>query len=269
MKLAAKKGKIAVPPPPLSIADGELPPIEDAQGPEWRDLAVFVVEELASLLECEDIEPASRVFYATAFCTGTRFSELIKVRVRDYDQHRKPLGCLVVPAAKVARHRRKGRPFRRIPVHPDLRAWLSWWLREHYEVVHGHKPRPDDLLFPTLSDFRRKRGFEHASHSEVYHRWERWHLPAAELRHRRLHDGRRTFISLTRAAAEGSDDLLRKLTHKASFDRVLDDYTSYQWRELCGAVSQVEWQLPNPPGAEAVVIALPRGKQRLAPPQRA
>lgn len=260
MKMAAKDGLIPTPPTPLSVLDGELPPITDARGPEWRETARFYLDDVSTIMACEQIEAASRVFYAVAFMTGSRFAEVNGLRVRDYDRVRKPLGCLTFPAKKVRRTKQRGRPQRQVPVHPLLKAWLDWWLREEYEVVHGRAPRPDDLLFPTLSPLRRKRNQLEASHSEVYHRWARYHLPAAELAHRRMHDTRRTFISLYRSVTE-SDDVLRKITHQATGDAVLDAYTTYEWQLLSTAILEVEWRIPGPPGSQADVIHLPLRRQ--------
>jgi hypothetical protein len=261
MKEAAKDGLLPMPPQPLSVIEGDLPPVDDSRGDDWRESARFFVEDVAALMGCEGIEAPSRVFYLTAFMTGTRFAEVNGLYVRDYDPTRKPLACMTFPAKKTGRRTKKRRMKRQTPVHPQLKSWLDWWLREEYEVVHGHPPRPDDLLFPTLSALRRNRGQQDASHSEVYHRWARYHLPAAELAHRRLHDTRRTFISLYRAVSD-TDDLLRKITHQATGDTVLDGYTSYEWKQLCDTILRVEWHIPNSPGAMADVIHLPRYERR-------
>lgn len=242
-------------PPPLTARRGHLPPPVD-KDPTWRETAIFDRGEIAALLACASVEPCYRVMYATYFLTGARFSELLPLRVRDLDRARAPLAALVMPCAKVRRD--KGPMVRVVPVHPVLRTWLDWWLAEGYEAEHRVRPNPDDLLFPTASLRRQNRGEAMMSHGEVYKRWQRYHLPAAGLRHRRLHDARRTLITVARGS--GADrEVTRALTHRVTGDRVLDSYTSWEWQALCAAIARIEWTLPGPPKAAEVV---PIGRAR-------
>ncbi len=255
-KRAIEEGVIAHMPPPLTVLDGHLPAVDKGANvrPEgWRDEAVFTRDEIATLLDCPDIELPYRVMYATWFLTASRFAELVTARVHDYDRTQKPLAALTFRAVKTRRDR--GVMFRVVPVHRELRPWLDWWLAEGYEMVHGVKPTPDAPLFPTFSVRRRNAGERLCSHGEVYKRWQRHHLPKAGLRHRRLHDSRRTFISLVRSSAK-SKDIVRAVTHRSTKDRVLDAYTTWEWEALCGELSRVKWNLPLPPGREQGVVVL-------------
>lgn len=231
-------------PPPLTARRDHLPPPVD-KDPEWRGDAKFEPEEIATLATCEAIPSARLVMYLTYFLTGSRFSEITSLRVRHYDRQRKPLRALSVHTAKLGRHRGAGQRRRDVPVHPDLQAWLDWWLREEYEILHGSRPGPDDLLFPTLSARRRNRGLQTCSHNEIFKQWQRHDLPAAGLRHRKLHDARRTLLSALKAAGV-PDDVRRKITHHSVEDRVLEGYTVWSWGVLCEAIGKLEWNLPAP-----------------------
>lgn len=231
----------------LTVDRGHLPPIEDTREDGWRDDAVFEMEELQALASTthDQIPSAHLIMLLAYFLTGSRFIEIVPLRVGDYARKRKPLGCLTVVAVKQGRQRGAKRRRRQVPVHPDLAAWLSWWLDVEYEILFGHPPRPTDLLFPTISFTRRAAGLETVSHGELYKRWQRNYLPALGLRHRRLHDARRTLLSALKNA--GVDDTVRrKFTHWSVADVVLDGYTTLEWRLLCEAMLCVQWDLPNP-----------------------
>jgi integrase len=273
MRLAAKDGKISAPPPLLTVKDGELPPVVCMKPEGWRADAKFTREEIASLIGCDEVELQYRVMYVVYFLTGSRFAEVITAKWRAWDRDRSPLGSLMLRAVKTPRD--KGQMYRLVPVHPTLRAWLTWWHREGFELVHGRAPMPDDLMFPTCSRARQKRADADGvsrieilcAYNEVYGAWTRRHLPAAKLRHRRLHDARGTFISIIRSAG-GSGDIVRLITHRAVTDKVLDEgYTVFDWEVVCGAVSAVDWRLPGPPSSSAVVVDISRSRRRLVTEQ--
>ena len=232
------------PPLPLSARRDHLPPPVD-KIEDWREVARFEPEEIAKLAGVDKILSLRRVMYLTYFLTGSRVSEILGLRVHHYNRARKPLHALSIHAAKVGRHRGVGRRRREVPVHPDLQAWLDWWLREEYEFLYGKKPQPDDLLFPTLSKRRINAGKLTCSGNELYKQWMRNDLPAAKLRHRKLHDARRTLLSALKNAGV-PDDVRRKITHFSVEDRVLDAYTIHDWKLLCDSMKQVEWNIPGP-----------------------
>ena len=71
------------------------------------------------------------------------------------------------------------------------------------------------------------------------------------LRHRPIHDARRTFISL--ALGDGaSKDVIRWVTHGGALD-VIGGYTTMPWPKLCEAVACLRLEL-----RERVVIELPK-----------
>lgn len=231
-------------PPPLSVTRDHLPPaIDKVKG--WRERSRFDAAEIAALATCADIPSARLIMYLTYFLTGSRFSEILELRLHHYNREKQPLHSLSVHAAKAGRHRGQDRRRREVPVHPDLQKWLDWWIGGEYEILHGRKPGPDDLLFPTISLRRLKRGLQTCSHGEIYKQWQRHDLPKAQLRHRKLHDARRTLLSALRNAGV-PNDLRRKITHYSVEDRVLEGYTVLEWPLLCDAISKVKWNLPEP-----------------------
>jgi integrase len=250
LKEALEDELIEVLPPPLLLGRDHLPPLVDTRPEGWRDEAVFEAEEIRTLASCAEVPSARLIMYLVYFLTGSRFIEIVPLKVRDYIRARKPLAMLVVRAAKHKRQRGAERRRREVPVHPDLKAWLDWWLDSEYEVLFGNKPGPDDLLFPTVSVRRRNRGLQTVSHNELFKHWQRNDLPAAGLRHRRLHDARRTLLSALRNAGIDSE-LRRKITHWSVEDRVMDAYTTVEWKVLCEAMRSVEWNLPKPTATAA------------------
>lgn len=231
-------------PPPLTARRGHLSPPVDAD-PNWRASAVFTRDEVARLLGCEGVPAYRRVIYATLFMAGGRVAvETLRLKVGDYDRTALPLHSLTHIAGKLGRQR--GQEVRIVPVHPDLQRWLDWWLDIGWAAHHGRAPTAGDLLFPTLSARRLGVGRTDISHGELYKQWQRYDLPAAGLRHRRLHDARRTLVSASRnKAIDGA--MVRKLTHRAVADVVLDAYTTAEWETLCDGVRRVEWNAPAVP----------------------
>lgn len=245
LKDALEEDLIDTLPPPLLLSRDHLPPMVDTRPEGWRNEAIFEPQEICTLASCSAIPSARLIMYLTYFLTGSRFIEIVPLKVRDYVRARKPLACLLVRAAKHKRQKGAERRRREVPIHPDLKAWLDWWLDSEYEVMHGHKPEPSDLLFPTISIRRRTLEGAMVSHNELFKQWQRNDLPAAGLRHRRLHDARRTLLSALRNA--GVDpETRRKITHWSVEDLVMDAYTTTEWRLLCDAMGSVEWNLPSP-----------------------
>ncbi|MGW8286207.1 MAG: tyrosine-type recombinase/integrase [Candidatus Deferrimicrobiaceae bacterium] len=255
---AAEDELIPSVPPPLTARRGHLPAPKDID-PDWRRTAVFSREEVASLIGCEAVPVFRRVLYCTLFLTGARIGEVLAAKVRDYDASATPLPSITYVAEKTARA--KGPQVRIVPVHPVLRAWLGWWLATGFELTHGQRPKPGDLLFRTASERRRAAGHVETSQAEISKQWTRNDLPAAGLRHRRIHDSRRTFISVSRSRGQDAA-MVRSITHKAIADVVLDSYTSFEWDALCEEVQRVDWGVPGPPGDGAEVVPIKRRRAR-------
>lgn len=256
MRLAMKRGLVDTMAPTLTVRDGELPPIVDTREDGWRDQALFTLPEIRLILGAESIELQYRVMYAVWFLTGSRFAEVCGLRISDYCRTTPKLGMLTIKANK--QRRSKGARYRTPPVHPDLALWLDWWIDQGYELVHLRKPQPDSWLFPSFSPRRRtiqtrKTAADptevQCSHGEVYKRWQRHHLPELGLRHRRMHDMRRTLLSVIRSAGAAAE-IARSFTHSVIADKVLDAYTTFEWASLCEAMLKLSWDLPKPPSLE-------------------
>jgi len=98
----------------------------------------------------------------------------------------------------------------------------------------GRAPEPDDLVLPTPPPPKGK-----GRHSPAWEMRDKNYTRKCFLRdlrtlgieHRRVHDLRRTFISLARE--DGADkDILRRGTHQPPKD-VMELYTTVEWRKLC------------------------------------
>ncbi len=73
------------------------------------------------------------------------------------------------------------------------------------------------------------------------------------LRHRRLHDTRRTFVTLARQDG-AARDLLETITHRGRGNRnILDAYTSFSWEAKCVEVAKLRFGPPTrtPPKEQA------------------
>lgn len=255
-------------PPPLQVKRDHLPaPID--RDPEWRPRMKYARSEVVALAKCEPIPAVRRTQLLTYFCTGPRYMELARQKVRHYDRDMMPLHSLTVSNSKAGRHAIG--TMRHIPVLPELQLWLDWYLDEEYERVHGKPPEPDDYLFPPYTAHGKSSGKGYITHNAHAKQLLMNDLPMAglqsklqavegvRLRERGIHAARKTFISLWRSASE-RDDLLRALTHKGTDDSVLDAYTHWEWKALCDEISKIRYGLPLPPYRSAPPIQLvPRG----------
>jgi hypothetical protein len=115
---------------------------------------------------------------------------------------------------------------------------LSGW-----SAMLGRQPKPDDLLIPSREERNRN----------VNHALKRFHedLERVDLRKRRQHDARRTFITLARSDG-ARKDVLEWVTHGPRGD-IVDLYTTLPWETLCAEVAKLRISL-----REGKVIALPR-----------
>ena len=227
---------------PCILGRAQLPTIVDAD-PEWRANAIYSREELTALVTAPSIPRDELVVHALLGLAGLRLGEMAGLRWRVVNLDMLPLGRIVV-ARSYAKAGTKTQVVRWMPIHPALARILRRWHDRGWEEVMRRKPAPDDLVVPTPPPGIRKgrktppgqmrtKSYTEKHFSKV--------LVALGLRHRRVHDLRRTFISLARE--DGADkDILRRGTHQPPKD-VMELYTTVDWRKLCDEVAKL--QLPT------------------------
>ena len=174
-----------------------------------------------------------------------RRSSMAPLRRRHYDATLLPLGRLLVAHSYSTKSKKeksvKTEQPRWVPVHEALAQRLADWRdRGGWEEPMGRKPGPDDLIVPS------RRG----QNRSVNHMLKRFHqdLERLELRPRRQHDARRTFISL--AIADGArKDILAgsrtdpKGTSSISTRRCRGTRSARRWR----ASRSISKPPPKPP----------------------
>ena len=228
---------------PCVLDRNDLPSVVD-KDPEWRGAAVFTRAELETLLSHPDIPHDRRVVYALLGLAGLRWGELAALRWRAYDTAPTPLGRLTISAA-YSRHRKaigrtKTGATRPVPVHPTLARVLAEWKLSGWPLFFGRAPGPDDFLVPSRAEGE---GEELRLRSGVRAlRRLLEDLGRLGLRPRRLHDLRRTFISL--AQDDGaSPEVLRWVTHTPAHADIVASYTTLRWPTLCEAVGKLQVEL--------------------------
>jgi len=231
---------------PCKVKRGELPKKID-KDPNWRSGAVFTRAEVEAVVSDERIPHDRRVLYALLFLAGLRFGEAAALRWRSYDTTASPLGKLLVASSfstqKRAEKSVKTEHTREVPVHGTLAKMLAAWKLSGWSAMLGRQPKPDDLLIPSREDRNRN----------VNHALKRFHedLERLDLRKRRQHDARRSFITLARSDG-ARKDVLEWVTHGPRGD-IVDLYTTLPWEALCAEVAKLRISL-----REGKVLALPR-----------
>lgn len=219
------------------------------KNPAWRSGAIFTREEAERMIADERIPEDRRIVYAIQFLAGVRFGEVAALRWSHYQSELHPLGKLVIARSyntkkRVEKSVKTERP-REMPVHPELARILADWREHGWQRLMGRKPTADDLIVPSREGRNRN----------VNHALKRFHedLERVGLRTRRLHDARRTLISLARAdGARG--EVLEWCTHSPKGD-IINLYTTLPWAAFCAEVAKlnVVWR-PTP-----APLALPTG----------
>jgi integrase len=261
--------------PPAILGKRQIGAVRD-RDPEWRATAVFTRAEVERLISDERIPEDRRTLYALLALAGLRHGEAAAQRWRHLDPGAEPLGRLTV-AASNDRETTKTGVERRVPVHPVLAAMLAEWKLSGWPAMFGRAPDPEDLVIPTApprtGGGKKTPAGRMRSKGYTFKRWcggkadEEVRSPACDLavlglRHRRLHDLRRTFVSLCREG--GADkERLRLVTHGRPSD-VLDLYTEVDWPLLCAEVAKLRIERRGPAG----VVPLPARSVRTDGPVR-
>lgn len=225
----------------------------------WRSKAVFTRDELVALVTDPRVPEDRRVLYALLGIAMLRHGEGAGLRWVNTELETKPLGKILVVTSYLSDWT-KTRVERWMPIHPFLAEMLRVWKGSGWARVFGRLPREDDLVVPVAPEPARQGptktpgGLRDKNFS-----WKRLKkdLETLGLRHRRIHDLRRTGISLARA--DGADKhILKRGTHAPPRD-VMELYTSVDWDVLCRET--LKWTLSGKEAngvAPGVVLQLPR-----------
>jgi integrase len=211
----------------------DLPKNRDAS-PRWRKSAVFTRAELEQLISDDRIPLLRRMLYAMLGLTGMRLGEATARTWADYDPEAEPLGRLLVETQLDEDDDEEDEWLktgvqREVPVHPVLAKMLAEWRLHGYAHHFERSPRPGDLMLLNTKG-------EPLVACTVWKNLQA-DLLKLDMRKRRVHDLRRTFISLARA--DGATELLRWVTHGGPSGEVFDDYTTPPFHALCEQVAKL------------------------------
>lgn len=219
---------------PCVLTERHLGPCVDAD-PAWRAQAKFSPDECASLMFDARIDVDRRVFYAIAYLTGRRLGEVAGLRFEHLDLDRAPLGGALF-AFSYDQRRTKTNVTVEMPVHPVLARVLRAWRDGGFASVFGRAPAPRDFVVPRSP---RSRQTERARSKDLVGRAFVRDLKRLDLRHRRFHDLRRSFIShIVDAGADAK--IIESLTHPSSQKgSAFSRYISHAWSRLCEEVRKL------------------------------
>jgi integrase len=224
---------------PCILRARQLGETEDKES-GWRAGAVFTRTELRMLITDERIPLYRRVQYAMLGVGALRDGEMCSMTWGEL-QVESPLNRMVVRRSH-ERNRTKTVPERWMPIHPALQEMLSLWAAA-WPNTYGKDIGPGELVLPVVSSQYPGPSLPTGAmrnNSWVYHRWVQ-DLATLGLRHRRVHDLRRTFISL--AIGDGADERLLKYGSHAAPRHVMGLYTSPEWKRVCAEVSKLRLSL--------------------------
>lgn len=206
--------------------------------PEWRETAVYTMEELELLMFSPLIPWDRRVWYALLGLGALRIGEAAALRWRAYDPASDPLGRLLISKSHQKLYTKTKMP-RKMPVHPTLAALLAAW-KLRWPDEFGRHPQPDDLVVPCTKPDPGRGGprLPLGAMRTVTHINDKitGDLATLGLRHRRSHDLRATFI--TQALIDGAKEKhLEACTHTAKNQKAFDLYNRIPWSAKCEAVA--------------------------------
>ncbi len=225
---------------PCVLTKDQLPKNVDKDR-EWRAGAVFTRHEAEILISSDAIAEDRLMFYALLLFTGARLGEAAALRWADYDDRAEPLHRITINRSFAGPL--KTEVPRSVPAHPALAAMLAEWRLSGFARLMGRPPRPDDLIVPSRRGLMRTGNQVRGKFLDD--------LKRLGLRVRRVHDFRRTMITLCRVDG-ARKDVLEQITHGAR-GNILDAYTSLPWPTLCEAVATLR---VGRVGAEVVQLRL-------------
>lgn len=224
---AIDEGLVRVNPCSLKVRKKELPKSKDKDS-KWRATAFLYAPELTRLLSDRRIPLYRKVIYGLEFCGAMRVSEAAARVWGDLEPMLDEEGKAMLDRlridtmwdrkAKVIRHTKTDQE-RLMPVHPALKNLLARWQEFGWAHIFGRAPTPTDWIVPSLVGARTN--LNSNTSLEYLHA----DLAMLGLRKIRQHDGRRTLITLARAAG-ANVDILEMGTHGPKGRRAVDMYTS-------------------------------------------
>lgn len=193
-----------------------------------------------SVMECEKIRKATRMWLYLAFYTGMREGEVCGRKFKDWKHQGDLMGALHIhdqyngqPLKTESENDDEVQP-RWVPIHRELEKMLMWWWEEGFEEVYCRQPTPEDFIVPTSA------GINCHSRSSAYKAF-RTALRQANVPNKTLHSTRHTFVSVARAG-HAREDMVERITHNAK-GTTLDKYTKAEWELLCEIVSGVDYSI--------------------------
>ena len=228
----------------------------------WRAGAVFTRPELAALIGNNKLPLDRRVLHALLGVGMLRTGEACGLRWSAW-QKAQPLEKLIITRS-YDHDTTKTEAERWMPVHEALSTLLWMWREVGWKDAFGRAPTSEDLVLPCPMPTNRgpRKPFGAMRDKEyVYKRWLT-DLTTLGLRHRRVHDLRRTGISF--AIEDGAiEDILKRGTH-APPRHVMGLYTQPAWEAVCREVEKLDlFKKPAPPkGPKVRTVPPPTPKLR-------
>ena len=227
---------------PCILTKHELGKIADGKS-NWRTTAKFERDEFEWLISDARIPWDRRVLYVLLGLGMLRHGEAAGLCWKNYHQSNsdglRPLGRLVI-VTSYDTGRTKTQRERWMPVHPVLAAMLAEWRLAGWPREFGRAAGAEDLILPHTKPTNRGPRVEFGGMRSDHDTYKRLRIDcdAVGMRHRRVHDLRRTGITLARE--DGADkDVLRLSTHGGPED-IMDVYTSLGWSKLCPQVAVMQ-----------------------------
>jgi integrase len=207
--------------------------------PTFRDKAVFTRSEVERLLGSETVPLRSRAAYAVLFLGGLRAGELAHLRWSDYRTDLEPLGRLTVRGSfhtrkRVEKGTKQDTP-RKVPVHRVAARLLAEW-RLAWALEFGRHATDDDLIFPAAGG--KRKGVGHWTNFRQRTSLLYW-LGKLGMRPRRLHDTRRTFVSLATDDGATKDRLKWIKDGRERGGDSIEGYDEPSWQSLCDELGKL------------------------------
>lgn len=241
-RAAVKEDLIPASPCLLSVRDGDLPSLQDAEH-GWRETAIFTRGEAEALISDPRLLEVHRVLWALLFLGAMRIGEAVDRRWRDVDYRSEPLPKLTINSRyndkrKTSTAGTKTGVTRYVPVLPQLGAILeAWrdgggreaWVAQKDRAWRNKKPA-EDIIVPG------PRGGILSPNTSW--RWLQDDCALLDIRPRRQHDTRRTFVSLARADGARTD--IVDLVAWGREHSVRGLYTDMPWATVCEEIAKLK-----------------------------